>query len=111
MEVPKRRRRHWLRRPKKKLARLNSKSGSRKGKLKKKKEAESFEENIDASPEDVVDMTRVRSHKEVQSGRIKCQAGFTYLVNFDNSHSMFRSKRLQYGINLQGPQQKEATLQ
>jgi len=96
----------------KKLARLNSKSGSRKGKLKKKKEAESFEENIDdASPEDVVDMTRVRSHKEVQSGRIKCQAGFTYLVNFDNSHSMFRSKRLQYGINLQGPQQKEATLE
>ena len=41
--------------------RLNSKSGSRKGKLKKKKEAESFEENIDASSEDVVDMTRVSS--------------------------------------------------
>jgi len=97
----------------KKLARLKSKSGSRKGKLKKKKEeeAKSFDENPDASPEDVVDLARVRSHKEIQSGRIKCQAGFTYLVNFDNSHSMFRSKRLQYGINLQGPQQKEATLE
>ena len=41
--------------------RLQSKSGSRKGKLKKKKEADSFEENSDASPEDVVDMTRVSS--------------------------------------------------
>ena len=46
--------------------RLNSKSGSRKGKnsrgkLKKKEEAgDSFEENPEASLEDVVDLTRVR---------------------------------------------------
>ena len=45
--------------------RLNSKSGSRKGKnsrgkLKKKEEAgDSFEENLEASLEDVVDLTRV----------------------------------------------------
>merc|ERR1719180_471195 len=98
----------------KKLARLKNKSGSRKGKNssgKLKKKEESFDENPDASPEDVIDLTRVRSHKEIISGRLKCEAGFTYLLHFDNSHSMFRSKRLQYGINLQGPQQEEATLE
>ena len=43
--------------------RLKSKSGSRKGKASwgklKKKEADSFDENPDASLEDVVDLTRV----------------------------------------------------
>jgi len=85
-----------------KAARLGGKPGSRKGKKSraKLKKEESFEENSEAPVEDVLDLIRVKSHKEVQSGRHKCQAGFTYLLNFDNSHSMFRSKILQYGVNV-----------
>ena len=44
---------------------------------------------------------QVRSHQQLQTGVLHCEPGFTYILIFDNSHSIFRSKKLTYGVNIQ----------
>jgi hypothetical protein len=42
---------------------------------------------------------QVRSHQ--QTGVLHCEPGFTYILIFDNSPSIFRSKKLTCGVNIQ----------
>ena len=44
---------------------------------------------------------QVQSHQQLQTGVLHCEPGFTYILIFDNSHSIFRSKKLTYGVNIQ----------
>ena len=41
---------------------------------------------------------QVASHKELQAGVLQCQAGFTYLLNFDNTFSRFKAKNVMYAV-------------
>ena len=45
---------------------------------------------------DIVPKTRVPSHKEIQSGHIFCDPLSTYIIKFDNSFSMMKSKTVIY---------------
>ena len=79
---------------------------------------EGFEEDQTAVAEDVVVSERVRcmmynglifliiklqlpSHKEIQFGALRIFAGFTYLLNFDNKFSRFKTKNITYGVVLE----------
>ena len=57
----------------------------------RKKEKEEKEE-----VEELVPLSRVGGGKEVQSGHTQCQPGVKYLVSFDNTFSMIRSKTINY---------------
>ena len=41
-------------------------------------------------------LTRLGGYKEVQSDHILCQGGVTYIITFDNTHSLLRSKTINY---------------
>eukprot|EP00092_Neocalanus_flemingeri_P013028 GFUD01014039.1.p1 GENE.GFUD01014039.1~~GFUD01014039.1.p1 ORF type:complete len:171 (+),score=59.57 GFUD01014039.1:37-549(+) len=54
-----------------------------------------------AAAVDVLISTRVASQKDIQAGVLQCQAGFTYLLNFDNRFSRFKAKKVMYGVVLE----------
>ena len=41
-------------------------------------------------------LTRLGGYKEVQSDHVLCQGGLTYILTFDNTHSLLRSKTINY---------------
>ena len=41
-------------------------------------------------------LTRLGGYKEVQSDHVLCQGGVTYIITFDNTHSLLRSKTINY---------------
>jgi len=61
----------------------------------KKKKSDS---NSSTTVEDVLALSRVASHKDLQCGVLSCKAGFTYLLCFDNTFSNFRSKTVLYSV-------------
>merc|ERR1719206_1243370 len=56
------------------------------------------DKNPSTPVEEVLTPTRVASHKNVQCGVLSCQAGFTYILCFDNTFSSFRSKTVLYSV-------------
>jgi len=50
---------------------------------------------------DIINKARVQSHKEIQCGHIFCHQDTVYIVEFDNSYSMMRSKNLFYQCDLE----------
>ena len=52
--------------------------------------------------------SQVNSHKEVQAGVLNGKAGFTYLLNFDNSFSVFKAKTVMYGVLIEESDECEA---
>ena len=43
-------------------------------------------------------LTRLGGYKEIQSGHVLCRGANTYTVTFDNTHSVIRSKTINYAF-------------
>ena len=41
-------------------------------------------------------LTRQGGYREVQSGHLLCEGGSAYIITFDNTHSLIRSKTINY---------------
>lgn len=61
----------------------------------------SFVKDQTIHAETISKVSRVQSHQQLQTGVLHCEPGFTYILIFENSHSIFRSKKLTYGVNVQ----------
>jgi len=62
-----------------------------------------------APNEEVLQPTKYKSSKECSGGYLRCEAGHVYTIVFDNSESMFRSRKLHYNLNIDAePKKSEA---
>ena len=50
---------------------------------------------------------KVDSDLELQTGFLHCEPGFTFILIFDNNHSIFTVKKLTYGISIQNLEERE----
>ena len=50
----------------------------------------------DSKETELSPLTRVGGYKEVQSGHVLCEETTTYIITFDNTHSLIRSKTINY---------------
>ncbi|EFX85378.1 hypothetical protein DAPPUDRAFT_222627 [Daphnia pulex] len=57
---------------------------------------------------DVVNMERVESHLVMEEGEIVCTRPVLYIVEFDNSYSYLRSKKLWYRITVDLPESERS---
>ncbi|XP_043120406.1 FYVE and coiled-coil domain-containing protein 1 isoform X2 [Puntigrus tetrazona] len=66
-----------------------------------------YRENLDTPPEQakvLIPLTRCNSHKETIQGQLKVRNSGEYTLIFDNSFSRFLSKKVQYKLSIEKPE-------